>query len=84
MVDCYEFFRAWAWEDIAQVEESYVEAKLGRSSIVAMAKERLSVFFGRTRYDTRHIAQHISTVRRMRAICRPDRMTHALQTGRQR
>ena len=88
MIDCYEFFRAFAWEDIEHVEDSFADAKLARSSIVALAKERLTVFFGRTRYDARHDAQHISTIRHVRVlqllVLTHSRMTRALQARRQR
>jgi hypothetical protein len=54
MIDCYEFFRTFAWDDILHLEEAFADAKIHKSSIVAMTKERLTIFFGRTRYDTIH------------------------------
>ena len=54
MIDCYEFFRTFAWDDILHLEEAFADAKMHKSSIVAMTKERLTIFFGRTRYDTIH------------------------------
>ena len=54
MIDCFEFFRTFAWDDILHLEEAFADAKMHKSSIVAMTKERLTIFFGRTRYDTIH------------------------------
>jgi hypothetical protein len=51
MIDCYEFFRTFAWDDILHLEEAFADAKIHKSSIVAMTKERLTIFFGRIRSD---------------------------------
>jgi hypothetical protein len=64
MIDCYEFFRTFAWDDILHLEEAFADAKLHRSSIAAMTKERLTIFFGRPRYVTIHdtnTLQHMHT-----------------------
>jgi hypothetical protein len=50
------------------LEEAFADAKIHKSSIVAMTKERLTIFFGRTRYDTIHdtnTLQHMYTCRHM-------------------
>ena len=48
LIDCFEFLRTFAWEDVIQLEEALHEAKVSKSTIAARAKERLVAFFGRT------------------------------------
>ena len=83
MIDCYEFFRALAWEDIEQVEDSFAEAKIQKSSIAAVAKERLTTLFGRSRYDACTIINTQMYVHDYLHLCISLPITHALQTGRQ-